>query len=199
MKVHTVAYGGVVNRRRPAKSADDWVRAAFRVLARRGADGVRVEPLAVELGVTKGSFYWHFADRAALLTSILAEWERMATSQVIALVDGVKGAPRERLLRLLEVTVKHPNAAPIEQAIRAWGARDGKVRQALERVDARRVDYVRDLLVAGGVERSRAARRSQLMYLALLGEYVVVSHGGAPRAPLVWRELVDLALGPGGD
>jgi AcrR family transcriptional regulator len=181
-------------RRSSPKSAADWVKAAFRVLAREGAEGVRVEPLAAELGVTKGSFYWHFADRAALLSAILNEWERLATEQVIALVDGVRGSPRERLLRLLEVTLAHPRAAAIEQAIRAWAAREHAVRHALERVDARRVDYVRDLLVAGGVERRRAIRRSQIMYLALLGEYVVVSHGGSPRARAVWEELADLAL-----
>lgn len=183
-----------MSRRPTAKSAEDWVRAAFRVLARQGVDAVKVEPLAGELGVTKGSFYWHFADRAALLTALLAEWERVATSRVIEELDRHGEAPRERLNRLMTMAVSHPRAAQIEQAIRAWGARDRAVRKSLERVDERRIDYVRSMLIAAGVDRIRATRRSQLMYLALLGEYAVVSHGGAPQPAAVWRELVDLAL-----
>lgn len=183
-----------MSRRPTAKSAEDWVGAAFRVLARQGVDGVKVEPLAEELGVTKGSFYWHFADRGALLNALLAEWERVATLRVIEELDRYEEAPHGRLNHLMTMAVSHPDAARIEQAIRAWGARDRTVRKALERVDDRRVDYVRAMLVAAGVDRTRAARRSHLMYLALLGEYAVVSHGGAPQPAAVWRELVDLAL-----
>lgn len=183
-----------MSRRPDAKSTEDWVGAALRVLARQGVEGVKVEPLAEELGVTKGSFYWHFADRAALLTALLAEWERVATSRVIEELDRHGGPPRERLNHLMTMTVSHPSAARIEQAIRAWGAHDRAVRKALERVDERRVDYVRAMLVAAGVDRTHAMRRSRLMYLALLGEYAVVSHGGAPQPASVWRELVDLAL-----
>lgn len=186
-----------MTRRPDAKSAHDWVAAALRVLARQGVQGVKVEPIAEELGVTKGSFYWHFADRAALLDALLTEWERVATLRVIEELDRHGGSPRDRLHHLMTMTVSHPDAARIEQAIRAWGAHDRAVRKALERVDERRVDYVRALLVAAGVDRTHATRRSQLMYLALLGEYAVVSHGGSPRTPAVWRELVDLALGTG--
>lgn len=191
--VHTLAYVVGVMREKSAKSAEDWIRAAFIVLARSGADAIRVEPLARQLRVTKGSFYWHFKDRAALLAQVLTEWERIATSQVIALVDKEGGAPLERLRRLMGMTVTHPQAAPIEQAIRAWGAHERSVRRALERVDRHRIAYVRGLLIACGIESQAAARRSTLMYLALLGEYAVVSHGGHPAGPEVWRELVCLA------
>jgi AcrR family transcriptional regulator len=176
-----------------AKSAGDWVNAAFLVLAKKGAAAVRVEPLAKQLRVTKGSFYWHFKDRADLLAQILTEWERRATSQVIALVDEKGGSPRERLQHLMVITATHPQAAPIEQAIRAWGAQERSVRNALERVDQRRIAYVRDLLVASGVKGTTALHRSKLMYLALIGEYAVVSHGGELAGPLVWQELIRLA------
>ena len=66
-----------------------WVAAAFRLLGRRGIAAVGVEPLAKALGVTKGSFYWHFTDRRALLQALLAYWEERETSAIIADVEAV--------------------------------------------------------------------------------------------------------------
>src|ERR1041385_3058034 len=54
---------------------NQWLRATRLALLTGGPDAVRVEPLARELGVTKGSFYWHFGDRADLLEALLVEWE----------------------------------------------------------------------------------------------------------------------------
>ena len=42
-------------------------RAAFRALARGGVEAIAVEPIAAELGTTKGSFYWHFKNRDSLV------------------------------------------------------------------------------------------------------------------------------------
>ncbi len=115
-----------------------WLAAAWEELARGGVDRVRVEPLAARLGVTKGSFYWHFRDRAALLDALLADWERRATLEVIALVDASSEAPRERLAALLRLTTRAPRAPDLESAIRAWGAHDPRVAGRLARVDERR-------------------------------------------------------------
>jgi AcrR family transcriptional regulator len=61
----------------------DWAEAALRALVRDGLKGVAVEPLARELGTTKGSFYWHFADRAALIEATLEHWEHRATTEML--------------------------------------------------------------------------------------------------------------------
>lgn len=179
-----------------ARSADDWVRAAFTLLARKGAEFVRVEPLAKQLAVTKGSFYWHFEDRAALLQAMLTEWERVATSNIIELVERRGGVALERLRRLLLTTTAPAEAARVEQAIRAWGASEGAVREALERVDARREAYVRDLLIGCGVGESKAAHRSHALYRMLIGEYAQVSHGGEPTSRAVWEEMLSLMTRP---
>ncbi|MFT3713181.1 MAG: TetR/AcrR family transcriptional regulator [Archangium sp.] len=176
------------------RSADDWVKMGFELLSSRGADAVRVEPLARALRVTKGSFYWHFADRAALLKAMLAGWERRATSQIIEWVDEGGGRPAERLARLMQLTGANPQAPAIEQAIRAWGTSDKRVRTALRRVDARREAYVERLLVEHGLPRALAKARTRVIYLALIGEFAVVSHGGQPSPRTVWSELVGLAL-----
>src|SRR5207244_1242684 len=72
------AFGGTIRNRMDIQTLDraDWMRAARRALLVGGPAAVRVEPLAAALGVTKGSFYWHFSDRAELLEALLAEWEQ---------------------------------------------------------------------------------------------------------------------------
>ncbi len=178
------------------RGAEAWLAAAWTALAREGVDGVRVERLAVRLGVTKGSFYWHFADRRALLDALLDDWERRATTAVIARVDGAAADPRERLHVLLRSTAAVPGAPHVEQSIRAFGLRDKAARRRLERVDARREAYVASLLEAAGVPPDAAAHRARALYLALIGEYARVAHGGPPTDGATWDELVARMLPP---
>ncbi|MEA2418333.1 MAG: hypothetical protein QOE60_539, partial [Thermoleophilaceae bacterium] len=60
-----------------------WIEAGLRALAAGGPDRVRIEPLAGALGVTRGGFYWHFANRQALLEEMLDTWERIGVDEVI--------------------------------------------------------------------------------------------------------------------
>lgn len=179
---------------RASLGPEAWLAAAWGELSRGGVDRVRIEPIAALLGVTKGSFYWHFRDRAALLDALLADWERRATLSVIALVDASSEAPRARLAELLRVTTNAREAPDAEQAIRAWGASDPAARIRLERIDSRRERYVEDLLVAAGIARSKAKLRARALYLALIGEYARVAHGGTPTSRAVWAELLDRML-----
>src|SRR5688572_29530985 len=86
---------------------DDWIRGAIAQLQRGGIDAVRVAALAPRLGVTRGSFYWHFADRAALLEALLEDWEA-ETPQLIAAASEAP-APRERLLRFFSAAEASPH------------------------------------------------------------------------------------------
>ena len=78
---------------------EDWVNAAFERLGAGGVEAVRVEPLAKDLGVTKGSFYWHFRDREALLDAVLEAWEARETDHYIKTAETDGGQPGERLRR----------------------------------------------------------------------------------------------------
>ncbi len=155
---------------------------------------MRVEPIAARLGVSKGSFYWHFRDRAELLSEILADWEGRATAAVIALVDASSDAPDARLVELLRVTTRAPEAPDVELAIRAWGARDQAVRARLARIDERRERYVQGLIEAVGIPPRAAEHRARALYLALIGEYARVAHGGVPTSQATWMELLERML-----
>ena len=77
---------------RPAThKAEDWIAAGWRALVRGGPAAVRIEALARDLGVTKGSFYGYFTDRAALLAAMLAQWRERAGGALIARVEAQRG------------------------------------------------------------------------------------------------------------
>jgi AcrR family transcriptional regulator len=96
------------SRRAPPRvrlTRDDWVHAALLAIAEGGTAAVAVEPLAVRLGATKGSFYWHFRDRRELIEAALATWEREATDEIIAHLESVAD-PVERLRSVLAVAME---------------------------------------------------------------------------------------------
>src|SRR3981081_2666579 len=107
-----------------------WIEAGLRALAAGGPDAVRVEALAQALGVTKGGFYGHFADRNALLDEMLATWERMSTDEVLERVERKGGDIRARLRRAGALTFSS-ELLPIDLAIRDWARRDHAVAQGL--------------------------------------------------------------------
>lgn len=169
--------------------------AAFRALAEGGIAALRVEPLATQLGVTKGSFYHHFADRRALLDAVLDEWEQRGTTEVIEATDAEASSPADRLRRLAHRTMTlDPVNDAIENAMRSWAATDTVAAAAIARVDERRLDYVTTLLRAAGLTTALARRRSRMLYRVLIGEFVWRSAGGPPASRADIDDLVDLLL-----
>jgi len=168
----------------------DWIHAAARRLGQDGVDQVRVEVLAKDLKVSKGSFYWHFADRAALLVALLESWEQEATQAIIDELEGHPGSPPERLWALMQrVFQTPPTVDSLETALRAWAARDEDARAAVQRVDKRRTRFVSGLLVDLGMGKTEARRRSELLYRALIGEFVLRSYGSAAISTASLRAL----------
>lgn len=159
-------------------SADDWIEAAATQFAQGGADAVRVEPLAKNLGVSKGSFYWHFTDRAALLAAVVDAWEQRGTLEIIDAVEQATEDPAERLWALFERAFGTPPAIDgFETAIRTWASRDEHTRKVTKRVDRRRLAFVTDLLVQAGIPKPEAKRRADLLYCTLIGEYLQRGYG----------------------
>src|SRR5664279_4441164 len=87
----------------PRLGAEDWVQAGLRTLARRGVSNVRVERLARDLKVTKGSFYWHFTDRDALLDAMLSSWRAKSNIVNEHVIERFPDQPREQLRALLQL------------------------------------------------------------------------------------------------
>jgi AcrR family transcriptional regulator len=155
-----------------------WVEAAFDALAEGGIDAVRVDPLAKRLGVTRGSFYWHFKDRDALHQAMLRQWRERASYQIVNRIERTAAAPGERLMRLLDLPHSSPRAsrgAAIELAIRLWSRRDKQAAKAVRHIDRVRLDYFAKLLQAQGVDKEEARRRAYLFYAALMAEAFILT------------------------
>jgi AcrR family transcriptional regulator len=176
------------------QGADHWIRAAGRRLAEGGPRAIAVEALARDLGLTKGSFYWHFRDRAALLRALLADWAARSTQPLLQRLTGSAPDPRSRLGRLA-ATVAGEGAGTLDPAIRAWACHDRAVAETLARVDAERLDFIAGELRALGFAPAAARTRARLFYLHLLGEHAL----GLQEIPLAERlaearRVLDLLL-----
>ncbi len=178
----------------------DWIDAATELLVRRSVDAVNVDTLAKNLGVTRGSFYWHFSDREDLLVRMLERWRDRATQQVITRFER-KGAQAQELINeLLDLPFRGKaasEAASIELAIRAWARRDETARAAVDAVDAQRLAYIAQCFSALEFDISQARSRAFLLYAYELAESFLIGQGSdsqrADRRQLIGK-LSGLAL-----
>ncbi len=181
--IRTIAYGFVgatATRHANTKvGKDDWTRAALEVIAVEGVGGVKVESLADRLGITKGSFYWHVADRRDLIEGALELWYRLATTEVIERLDRIED-PEQRLRALFAESFGDVVNGPID-ALLVGQADDPLVGPTVVRATAERLEFLTRTYCDLGLPRARAAARARLAYAAYLG----ISHlrripGGAP-------------------
>ncbi len=148
---------------------EDWASAAIEAIASGGGiSAVAVEPLAVRLGATKGSFYWHFASRAELVEAALDLWEQRATVDVIEKIESSGGTGEQRLRALFEHTFQTAALGGADMALLSHTDLT-IVREAVDRVTRRRIRYIAKLLHSAGVPSTVARRRAVLAYSAFLG------------------------------
>jgi AcrR family transcriptional regulator len=148
-------------------SAEDWAQAALDVLGEQGLAAVSVEPLARRLGVTKGSFYWHFPSREALLTAALERWESVEQETVFGKLEAITD-PRERLRALFQL-VAHEAKAHIIYSELLKALDHPLVQPVMERVSKRRLDYLCASFRQAGLGRADAQHRARLAYAAYVG------------------------------
>ncbi|HEX7769688.1 MAG TPA: TetR/AcrR family transcriptional regulator [Dokdonella sp.] len=159
-------------------SAADWEQAALDVLAESGLAAVAVEPLARRLGVTKGSFYWHFPTREALIQAAIDRWERSDEEHVLAPIEAVAD-PRERVRELVrQVSHKHQSHAVFAALFKALD--QPLIGPLVERVSQRRIDFVTDAFRQAGFDPLTAANRARLAYSAYVG-FIQLAQIGQPR------------------
>jgi AcrR family transcriptional regulator len=158
----TNATGGTPGR----LDAEAWINAAIVQLALTGIDGVRIELLARNLHVTKGSFYAHFRDRAELLEAVLRYWRSRATLALIDRMNLKGGSARERLKQLVALVISSRSrwGDDAELSIRLWARQDERARTTLAEVDELRVRYITNILTECGLEAGSARARALLIY-----------------------------------
>jgi AcrR family transcriptional regulator len=172
-------------------STRDWLDAGLKALAANGFTALKAEPLAKALNVSRGSFYWHFADLAAYHAAVLDHWREVAAERIIAGLE-TEPAGAGALLVLLRRTFSGRLA--LEKAVRSWATCDAQARAAVQAIDRRRLDYVELLLRKAGQPGDVAQARAQILYWAFIG--YALSDRPLPKArqEAVLGELMGIAL-----
>jgi AcrR family transcriptional regulator len=160
-------------------SAADWEQAALDTLAESGLGTVAVESLARRLGVTKGSFYWHFATREALIKAALERWERRDEEEIMAQVEPIAD-PRERLRELFRRVSREMQSHVIYAAL-LQSLDNPLVRPVMARVSEKRLDVLTVAYRQAGFDRRAAAHRARLAYSAYTGFLQLSLQLGMPR------------------
>lgn len=147
-------------------AAQDWIAFALTTLTREGSQALKADILARKLGVTRGSFYWHFPDLGAFHAQVIEHWRQTATEAIITGLERYD-LRRQRLDVLLRGALGH--SALLEVRMRAWADENAEAARVLRDIDRRRRGYIEQLLVDEGIPPDLAEARAQLLYWTYLG------------------------------
>jgi AcrR family transcriptional regulator len=172
-----------------------WIEAGFKEIARSGVEGVRIEVLAKNLGVTKGGFYRRFRDRAALLGGMLQNWSggRIAAIEKQTSLDGATARERLRALIALYSERTNTEGMAVELAIRQWARSDEAAAATVASVDAARLKNVAHLYRATGLPAEEADAQAFLFYCYIFGQSLLfLERGPRKRAALISKSAEKL-------
>lgn len=183
----------------PRLTRDDWLDAAFRAVVEGGFDNVRVLAIADNLGVTRGSFYWHFADHADLIAALLARWREREIESNRRLQSETMPDPQADLERLLETALAHAGAdlenMRFELALRGLGRRDPAVAKMLVGVDQTRMNLFEHKFERLTGDATTAAGLAALFYLAIVGSHQALSRPSSPpQAKQFFKDIISTYL-----
>lgn len=159
--------------RQPRLSAEDWITAALEVLVENGIEAVQITALARRLEVTRGSFYWHFEHREALLEALIAEWRARNTG---VMVEAIAETPTldDGILSLFAVWVDHTRFdARLDQAVRDWSRHDEALRAVVKAEDNARTDAIASFFMRHGYDTTEAFIRARVIYFTQISFYAL--------------------------
>jgi AcrR family transcriptional regulator len=162
-----VEYGKRKGRGRTRIDATGWVDAGLEILRTESIEHVKVERLAARLGISKGSFYWHFKNKADLHAAILQRWKENSLIEVVEALQKPSISASERLKRLLELSfwsADIPRAADLDLAIRGWARRFAPARLAVAQFDAMRIEFIQKIFLKMDFSPQDAEARAHLAY-----------------------------------
>lgn len=154
----------------PRLEKTDWLDFALTELADKGHASLKAQTLAAALGVTRGSFYWHFEDLDAFKRALIDHWTTHTTEELVHAVVREDSAEAQ-LLGLMSRAFR--SGASLERAIRAWASTDDYVASLVAAVDWRRITFAEQLLSALGVTEAEVRARASLLYWAAIGRLMM--------------------------
>ena len=174
-----MAQSEVKKKERSTLSAGDWEQQALVLMAEKGIRAVAIESLARRMGVTKGSFYWHFPNRDALLEQSLLRWEKHDEANLQASLGAIAD-PRERLRSFFRRTGREQLTHDVYSSL-LTAADHPKVKPLLERVAERRMKRIEAAFGEIGFTPEEASHRARLTYSTYLGFLQLQRQHQAPQ------------------
>ncbi|MDO9526729.1 MAG: TetR/AcrR family transcriptional regulator [Gemmobacter sp.] len=160
--------------KRAALGRADWIEAARNALVSGGITDVKVDRLAVDLGISRGSFYWHFASRADLLAAVLHLWEQRNTRPFLEVVENNQTDPRHQMLAYFDIWRADGSFDPkLDAAVRDWARTAPDVAAAVLDADARRLSVLEVLFLRAGYEPTEALIRARATYYHQIGYFAL--------------------------
>lgn len=141
-------------------SREDWLALALETLSKQGKSRLTIERLVADLGVTKGSFYWHFESRKDFIQNLLEYWAKKFTYEIVDQVEAIEGDAGERLFGLMELLTRS-DASRYELAVRAWAAQELTVATVVRRADMVRLRFAKSLFLQLGFQGDELTIRSR--------------------------------------
>lgn len=170
----------------------DWIDFALATLARDGFDALKADVLARKLGVSRGSFYWHFPDLGTFHAHVIERWKQAATEAIIADIERHEDR-EERMDALLRHAFGH--GAMVEVRMRAWAENNAEAARAIDDMDRKRRGYIERMLLEAGLAPQVAATRTQILYWAYLGAALSRSRYSGEALDRIVAELKLIGIG----
>jgi AcrR family transcriptional regulator len=140
---------------------EEWLERALDVVSREGGAKLRIATLVEAVGVTKGSFYWHFKNREDFVRSLIDYWHERYTLTVSDYLDGYEGGAEEKLRKLMKMVFVE-QLTRHDLAIRSWAVAEPKLRSLVKRTDDHRLSYLRKLFMGIGFDEEASDLRSRV-------------------------------------
>jgi AcrR family transcriptional regulator len=172
---------------------DDWIQAGYAIIAEDGLQALKIDRLCDRLGVTKGSFYWHFEAMPSYRTALIQSWGELRDQDRAALDDMTAVAPRERLSRMMSSLVS-PRHWTLERAMREWARSDEAVAASVRSADRRLLRAVRQAFVDFGFADDEADVRANATFAAGIGFLHLSGPNPIPRDTALGERFLDLML-----
>ena len=176
-------------------SIANWVQAGFAIIAADGMAALKIDRLCDRLGVTKGSFYWHFTDMAAYRAALVATWEQLRDDDRREFDDMADVAPRDRLRRMMTSLISPPHWT-LERAMREWARSDAAIADRIRTADRRVLEAIRKAFRDYGFDADEADIRANAAFAAGVGFLHLSGRAPSPRVAAQAERFLDLMLGP---
>jgi len=147
---------------KPKLTRENWLEFSLDLLIKEGNAKLRIDTLVKSMGVTKGSFYWHFKDRDDFILKLVEHWTLISTLDVVEHMEQVQGSAEKRLFELTKYIVIN-DLTRYDIAIRAWALMEPQIAYLVRKVDKRRLDFIRDLFAEMGFKGKELEMRSRTL------------------------------------